>query len=309
MARASRNAPGFKKPGTWTEIRKNWASYVLTAPFMIIFFTFTVLPVFVTLFISLTTYNVLELPVFVGLSNYKRLFLNDEVFAIAVKNTLVFAIFSGPFGYALSFVAAWAINETPTKIRSFLTFIFYVPSISGTVYTIWGILFSGDMYGYANSFLLRFGFITEPLQWFTTEQYILPLIIIVQLWMSMGTGFLTMRAGLSAIDSQYYEAGAIDGVKNRFQELFYITLPMMAPHLLTAAVLQITVMFSNSTVAQTLAGFPSTNYAGHLIMTHMMDYSTFRVERGYASAIAVLLFAFMIICNQVILRSIKRVEV
>ena len=118
-----------------------------------------------------------------------------------------------------------------------------------------------------------------------------------------------MRAGLSSIDTQYYEAGAIDGVKNRFQELFYITLPMMAPHLMTAAVLQLTAMFSNATVAQNLAGFPSTNYAGHLIMTHLMDYSTFRVERGYASAIAVLLFLFMILCNRLILKLLRKVGV
>lgn len=190
-----------------------------------------------------------------------------------------------------------------------MTFVFYIPSISGTIYTIWTIIFSGDMYGYANSFLMRMGFIVEPIQWFTTEQYILPLIIVVQLWMSLGTGFLAMRAGLSSIDTQYYEAGAIDGVKNRFQELFYITLPMMAPHLMTAAVLQITAMFSNATVAQNLAGFPSTNYAGHLVMTHLMDYSTFRVERGYASAIAVLLFLIMIILNQIILRVMRKVDV
>jgi len=297
------------KPATFREIKKNWAAYLLVAPFMIVFFVFTVLPVFVTLVISFTTYNILEPPVFVGFENYKRLFLNDDIFAIAVKNTLVFALFTGPLGYALSFLAAWAINETSRFLRGVLTFVFYIPSISGTVYTIWSVIFSGDMYGYANSLLIRLGFIVEPIQWFTTEKYILPLIIVVQLWMSLGAGFLAMRAGLASIDPQYYEAGAIDGVKNRFQELFYITLPMMAPHLMTAAVLQIVAMFSNATVAQNLAGFPSTNYAGHLIMTHLMDYSAIRVERGYASAIAVLLFLIMVVLNQIILRVMRRVDV
>ena len=298
-----------KKRNIFLEMKKNWAAYLLLAPFMILFFVFTIMPVFVTLGISFTTYNILESPVFVGLDNYKRLFLNDDIFAIAIKNTLIFALFTRPLGYVLSFLASWAINETSKRLRGLLTFVFYIPSISGTIYTIWTIIFSGDMYGYANSFLMRMGFIVEPIQWFTTEQYILPLIIVVQLWMSLGTGFLAMRAGLSSIDTQYYEAGAIDGVKNRFQELFYITLPMMAPHLMTAAVLQITAMFSNATVAQNLAGFPSTNYAGHLVMTHLMDYSTFRVERGYASAIAVLLFLIMIILNQIILRVMRKVDV
>ena len=245
-----------KKRNIFLEMKKNWAAYLLLAPFMILFFVFTIMPVFVTLGISFTTYNILESPVFVGLDNYKRLFLNDDIFAIAIKNTLIFALFTGPLGYVLSFLASWAINETSKRLRGLLTFVFYIPSISGTIYTIWTIIFSGDMYGYANSFLMRMGFIVEPIQWFTTEQYILPLIIVM-----------------------------------------------------TAAVLQITAMFSNATVAQNLAGFPSTNYAGHLVMTHLMDYSTFRVERGYASAIAVLLFLIMIILNQIILRVMRKVDV
>lgn len=308
-AERGQNRPDGKSSCILREIRKNWAAYILVMPFMLIFFVFTVMPVFVTFAVSFTKYNILEAPVFVGLDNYRRLFLNDEVFSIAVKNTLIFALFTGPLGYVLSFMASWAINETSKKLRGILTFVFYIPSISGTIYTIWSIIFSGDMYGYANSALMRMGIITEPVQWFTTEQYILPLIIIVQIWMSLGTGFLAMRAGLSSIDTQYYEAGAIDGVKNRFQELFYITVPMMAPHLMTAAVLQLTAMFSSSVVAQNLAGFPSTNYAGHLVMTHLMDYSVYRVERGYSSAIAVLLFFCMILCNQIILRSLRKVDV
>ncbi len=277
------------------------------APFLIIFFTFTVLPVFISIVLSFTHYNVLQAPEFIGFDNYRKLLVDDEVFSIAVKNTLIFALVTGPIGYVLSFFASWAINDFNRYIKGILTFIFYVPTISGTVYTIWGILFSGDMYGYVNSALMSLGIISEPIQWFTTDTYVLPLIIIVQLWMSMGTGFLAMRAGTATVDPQYYEAAAIDGVKNRVQEVFYITIPLMAPHLMTAAVLQISAMFANTTVSMNLAGFPSTNYSGHLIMTHMLDYSTYRVERGYACAIAVLLFIFMITINQVILRALRKV--
>jgi len=277
------------------------------APFLIIFFTFTVLPVFISIVLSFTHYNVLQAPEFIGFENYRKLLVDDEVFSIAVKNTLIFALVTGPIGYVLSFFASWAINDFNRYIKGILTFIFYIPTISGTVYTIWGILFSGDMYGYVNSALMSLGIISEPVQWFTTDTYVLPLIIIVQLWMSMGTGFLAMRAGTATVDPQYYEAAAIDGVKNRVQEVFYITIPLMAPHLMTAAVLQISAMFANTTVSMNLAGFPSTNYSGHLIMTHMLDYSTYRVERGYACAIAVLLFIFMITINQVILRALRKV--
>ena len=292
---------------SWQQIWTNRSAYVLMAPFMIIFLVFTVLPVLVTIILSFTEYNILQDPQFVGWQNYRELFVNDEEFAIALRNTIVFAMITGPVGYFLSFFAAWIINEFRPIIRSILTFIFYVPTISGTVYTIWAIIFSGDMYGYANSFLLKLGIIDTPIEWFSTDVYILPLIIIVQLWMSMGSGFLVMRAGTASVDRQFYEAAAIDGVKNRFQEVVYITIPMMAPHLITAAVLQITGMFANVGASIALAGFPSTNYAGHLIMTHLLDYSSYRVERGYASAISVVLFVLMICINSVAVKMLRKV--
>ena len=292
---------------TWREIWLNRSAYILMAPFMVIFFTFTVLPVIMTIILSFTQYNILEEPVFVGFQNYRELFVNDDEFAIALRNTIVFALITGPVGYFLSFFAAWIINEFRPVIRGILTFIFYVPTISGTVYTIWSIIFSGDMYGYVNSFLLKLGIIDNPIEWFSTDQFILPLIIIVQLWMSMGSGFLVMRAGTASVDQQYYEAAALDGVKNRFQEVIYVTIPMMAPHLVTAAVLQITGMFANVGASIALAGFPSTNYAGHLIMTHLMDYSSYRVERGYASTISVVLFVLMISINSLAMKGLKKV--
>ena len=291
------------------EILSSWQIYVMLAPFMLIFLTFTVLPVLMTIGISFTTYNVLEDPVFVGLSNYRRLFVEDDVFAKAVKNTIVFALFSGPLGYMLSFAASWCINEMGPRIKAVLTFVFYIPTISGMAYTVWKMILGSDMYSYLNSFLLSLGLIDTPVQWLNTEAYILPIVIIVQLWMSYGTGFLTMVAGFTTIDNQYYEAGAIDGIRNRFQELRYITLPLMVPHLMTSALLQITSMFANTTAANNLVGFPSTNYAGHLIMTHLNDYANIRVERGYASAIAVVLFILMVSMNKFILTKLKKMGV
>ena len=287
-------------------IFKNWRMYVLLAPFMVFFFVFTIYPVAASFFISFTEYNVLEAPRFVGFENYSRLFLQDPVFLKAFGNTAVFALVTGIAGYFISFLAAWVINDLGRYTKAVLTFIFYIPSISGTVFTVWTIIFDSDIYGYANSFLMKTGIIQDPVAWFTDERYILPLIIIVQLWMSMGVGFLAMRAGFSTTEQQYYEAAAIDGVKNRWQELWYVTIPMMTPHLMTAAVLQITAMFSNAGVSEALAGNPSTNYAGHLLMNHFADYSGVRMERGYASAIAVILFAFVLLVNRVILKALRK---
>ncbi len=289
------------------DIALNWRLYVMLFPFMFFFFLFTVWPVIASMFVSLTEYNVLEAPRFVGFANYRRLFLEDDIFIKAFGNTLVFAVVTGPLGYMISFFASWVINEFGRFTKAFLTFIFYIPSISGTVYTIWSLIFDSDIYGYANAILIRLGIIQDPINWLTNESYILPIIIVVQLWMSMGVGFLAMRAGFATTDSQYYEAGAIDGIRNRWQELWYITIPMMAPHLTTAAVLQITAMFSNATVSATLVGNPSTNYAGHLLMNHFSDYSGIRLERGYASAIAVVLFVFIFIINRFIMGKLRKV--
>lgn len=299
----------LRSGGLMQQLRTNWQMYVLLLPFMFFFFLFTVWPVIASIFVSFTEYNVLEAPRFVGLDNYRRLFLEDDIFKKAIGNTLVFAIVTGPLGYLISFFTSWIINEFGRFTKALLTFIFYIPSISGTVYTIWGLIFDSDIYGYANSFLIRLGIIDDPINWLTNESYILPLIILVQLWMSMGVGFLAMRAGFATTDSQYYEAGAIDGIRNRWQELWYITIPMMAPHLMTSALLQITAMFANTGVSDTLVGFPSTNYAGHLIMSHLNDYANLRVERGYASAIAVFLFVFMVLLNRFILGKLKKIGV
>ncbi len=282
-------------------------SYFMMAPFLILFTVFTVIPVFATILISFTNFNVLETPDFVGWQNYINLFVHDEIFMKSLSNTLVYAIITGPLGYMIAFVVAWILNEMQSMLRAIMTFIVYVPTISGTAFVVWKLIFDGDVYGYANSFLMSFGFIEEPIQWLTTEQYIMPIIIIVQLWMSMGTGFLAMRAGFSAVDRTLYEAAAVDGIKNRFQELFYITVPAMGPHLMTAAVLQIAGMFANSAVSENLVGSPSTNYAGHLIIQHLNDYSSVRYQRGYASAISVILFLMMITMNKLVLKLLNRV--
>lgn len=282
-------------------------SYLMMAPFLILFSVFTVIPVFATIVISFTNYNVLETPEFVGWQNYINLFVHDDIFMKAMSNTLVYAVITGPVGFIMAFIVAWILNEMQSFLRALLTFIVYVPTLSGTAFIIWKLIFDGDVYGYANSFLMSFGFVNEPIQWLTTEAYIMPIIIIVQLWMSMGVGFLAMRAGFSSVDRSLYEAAAVDGVKNRFQELFYITVPAMGPHLMTAAVLQITSMFANASISENLVGSPSTNYAGHLIIQHLSDYSSVRFQRGYASAISVILFVMMIAMNKLVLKLLDKV--
>jgi multiple sugar transport system permease protein len=252
-----------------------------------------------------TDFDMVQLPKFVGLSNYETLFLNDSIFIQSIRVTLIFALFTGPVSYILCFLLAWLINELPQKLKTVFTLIFYAPSMAN-VYTIWQLIFSGDAYGYLNSLLLKLRIITAPIQWLTDGRYVLGVVIVVQLWISLGAGFLALRAGFQNIDRQLYEAGAIEGIRNRWQELIYITIPAMGPQLMFAAVMQIVGSFTAGTVAQALVGFPSTDYKAHTIMTHAYDYGWVRFEMGYASAICMILFLAMLACNKLISKLLQK---
>ncbi len=281
--------------------------YLFLAPFAIIFFMFSILPVISSIFLSFTYYNVLEAPRFLGITNYVNLILQDDVFLIGVKNTFMIAIITGPLGYLMSFLFAWLINELPRWVRTIAVIIFYAPSIAGNVFVIFSIFFRGDAYGYVNAFLMNVGLIDAPVLWLINPKYMLPICMIVILWMSLGTGFLSFVAGLQGVDRAQYEAGYMDGIKNRWQELWFITLPNMKPMLMFGAVMAITSSFGVADVTMTLCGFPSTDYAARTVVTHLIDYGSTRFEMGYASAIATLLFLIMILCNKAIQGILRRV--
>ncbi|MDR0944096.1 MAG: sugar ABC transporter permease [Ruminococcus sp.] len=291
----------------WHEAKRSGMCYLMLAPFMLLFLVFTVIPVIMSLPMGFTSFDMAEFPPkWVGFDNFYTLFLEDDVFSQAVRTTIIFAIFTGPLSYILSFFLAWLINELHPKLKTLFTLIFYAPSMAGNIYFVWQLIFSGDAYGYLNSFLNTMGFTTAAIQWLTDANYILPCVIIVQLWVSMGAGFLAIRAGFQAIDPAMYEAGAIEGIRNRWQELIYITIPSMGPQLMFAAVMQIVASFTVDIVGRSLVGFPSTNYMAHTIMTHAFDYGWVRFEMGYASAICFVLFVAMLIANSLVRKILSR---
>ncbi len=296
-----------KAEWTWFLVRKNKTAYFMVLPFMFIFVLFTVVPVVASLFLSFTSFNMLEPPKFIFMDNYITLFLDDELFITALKNTLIFAAVTGPVSYLLSFVVAWFINELPPKIRAIVTLVFYAPSIAGNAYLIWTTLFSSDAYGWANAILIELGIIDTPILWFQNADYVMPLCIIVALWMSLGTAFLSFIAGLQGINKSLYEAGAIDGVKNRWQELWYITLPSMKPQLMFGAILAITGAFGFGPVVTALAGNPSVDYVAYTLNHHLSEYQGTRWEVGYASAISFIMFLMMIGANMLITKLISKV--
>lgn len=274
---------------------ENNVFFVMTLPFMILFFMFSILPVLASMVLSFFDYDMVSTPIFSALNNYIRMFTEDEVFIKVLGNTLKFSIVAGPLSFILAFILAWMINEFTPIIRVALTFIFYAPALVGNAYFIWQVLFSSDSYGYLNNLLISFGLINEPINWFQNTSYNFTILLIVQLWMSMGVSFLANIAGLQNVNTELYEAGAIDGIRTRWHELWYITLPSMKSILLFGAVMQIQAVFSVSGMITTLAGYPSVNNSVDTLVSYISDIATARYEMGYASALSVFLFALVLV--------------
>lgn len=288
----------------WQEMKRNRVSYLFLAPFLILFTLFTIVPVVTSVVLSFTYYNILEAPRFIGLSNYRLLFVDDDIFLKAIGVTLKFAFITGPVGYIMAFLLAWLISQIPQKYRFFYTLCYYTPSITSAtaMSVVWLYLFAGDRKGLLNYFAAKLGVIDEPYLFLQNIHSIVPVIIIVSLWMSMGVGFLAFLAGLQNVPKDLYEAGEIDGIKYRWQQLIYITVPSVKPQLLFGAVLQVVSSLTIFDVSVQLVGLPSPLYAGHTILTHLFDYAFIKFEMGYAAAIAVVLFVMMIGLNRLIFK-------
>ncbi len=289
----------------WKKAKASKNCYLFILPYALLFTVFFILPICMSLVLSFTYYNVLEPAEFIGITNYKNLILADDVFLTAVKNTFVLAGIIGPVGYIASFLFAWLINELPRYLKAIAIVCFYAPSISGAAFTIWQMIFSNDAYGWVNSLIQEFGM--DPVLWLSNPEYMLTVVVIVSLWMSLGSGFLAFVAGLQGVDRAQYEAAYVDGVKNRWQELWYITLPSMKPMLLFGAINSITAAFNVADVPELLCGFPSTDYAVHTVVSHLKDYGSLRFEMGYASAVATILFLAMLFCNKLVQALLRRV--
>ncbi len=282
-------------------------SLLFSAPFIILFTVFTVIPVLMAVCLSFTKYDVLNPPVFVGIKNYLQLFLEDDVFLTALKNTVFYAVIFAPISMLANMGVAWVINDYHPAVRTVLICVFYAPSLTGGMAAIWALLFSGDAYGIVNRFLMNLGLITSPQQWLSNPSYMFAILLIVSVWQSLGTGFLAFVAAFRSLDVSMYEAAAIDGIRNRFQELWYITLPALEPQFAFTAVTSITAAFGVGTLSTQLFGNPSTNYAAHTLVLHMQDYATARMEMGVACVLAVLLFVLTVGANNLFKKFIRRV--
>lgn len=277
------------------------AYYVMLIPFMGLFALFTLVPIGASMVLSFFDYDMISTPIFVGLQNYMHMVTEDKTIFIVLKNTLIFSVIVGPLSYILALLLAWLINEFSHTVRTIFAFVFYTPAlVGGSAYVIWQNLFSGDSYGYMNNILLSIGLITEPIIWFKDTSYNMIIVIIVQLWMSMGVTFLANLSGLQNVDAELYEAGAIDGIRSRWHELWYVTLPSMKSILFFSAVMQIQSSFSVGPVITALAGYPSVNNSVDTLVSYISDVGSVQYEMGYAAALSVVLFGMMAIFRVVV---------
>ena len=290
----------------FTALKERWQIYLLIGPFLILFVLMTVLPILSSVVLSFFNYDMVSPLSFSGVENYLRMFIQDDIFWTILKNTFILAILTGPTGFLLSFVLAWMINEFNQGLRTLLSFMFYVPSLVGNALYVWTVIFSSDSYGYVNSVLMSLGLTTEPITWLSNSAYIVPIVVAVQLWSSLGISFLSNLSGLQNVNAELYEAGAIDGIRNRWQELWYITLPGMKHMLLFSAVMQIASAFSISNIITQLAGYPTVGYAADTIVSYLSDVGTVKYEMGYASALSVVLFLLMVATRRITNRLINK---
>jgi len=272
---------------------ENATGWGFVLPYFASFFLFITIPVILGILLSFTYFDLINTPKFIGLNNFVNLFTADDVFMQQVlPNTLKFALIVGPVGYMLSFLLAWLLAQIPQKPRTVLALLIYSPSMTAGIAmaVMWRIIFSGDSSGYLNSVLLSLNLIDSPIQWLQDPKYLLNIMIIVSLWSSMGIGFLAMLAGVLNINEELYEAAYVDGMSNKFQEIFYITIPTMKPQMLFGAIMSLVATFNAGAIGVQLTGVnPTPQNAGQLIVNHMDDYAFNRWEMGYGAAIAVVL--------------------
>lgn len=273
------------------------------APYVILFVIFIVIPVIAAIVLSFTNYDAVQTPKLVGFLNYINLLTQDDIFMqYVLPNTCIFAFIVGPVGYVLSFLLAWMLAQVSKVPRTVLALLIYSPSLTSGVAmsVVWKIIFASDQMGYANYFLMKMGIISEPLLFTTDSRFLLPIMIVVSLWSSMGVGFLAILAGILNINPEYYEAAMIDGLRNRFQEIFYITIPQMKPQMMFAAVMAVVNTFSVGAIGVQLSGSnPTPGYAGQLIVNHIEDYGFLRYEMGYASTVSLVLLVFIYAISKV----------
>jgi multiple sugar transport system permease protein len=288
---------------TWRLMRKNWSAYLFLSPWFIVFLIFTVFSLGFSFYLSFHKWNIMEpAKPFVGLDNYIRLF-QDPKFYGALKNTLLFTGFGVPLGLASGLLVALLLN-TKVKMQGLFRTLFYIPVITPLVVSavIWKWLYQGD-YGLLNYYLLKLGIIQEKLLWLADPNLAMPALIIMGVWGGTGGVMVLYLAGMQSIPEELYDAAKVDGA-NGFQRLRYITVPLLAP---TTFYLLITGVIGSF---QSFAHIYIMTNGGPLRRTTVIGFYLYekgfrQFEMGYASAMAYVLFALILLLTLFQMKFVK----
>ncbi|MBL8161829.1 MAG: sugar ABC transporter permease [Anaerolineae bacterium] len=288
---------------SWSLSRREAAAgYLFISPWIIGFILLTLGPMLASLYFSFNQYNIVDMPRWIGLGNYTRLF-NDPLFWQSLKVTLYFAVLALPSGLILSFLLAILLNQNIPGVRLWRTLYFLPSVLTGVAVTLlWVLLFNPQM-GAVNQVLELIG-IKGP-GWLNDPDWSIPALVIMALW-GVGQNMIIYLAGLQSVPAELYDAAKVDGA-GRVMQFRHVTLPMMTPVLFYNLVLGLIGTFSYFTQAYVASGavgevggpLRSTLFYNLYLYQNAFDYR----EMGYASAMAWVLFAIVLLLTLVVFRS------
>lgn len=286
------------KKGLLSELIKQRYSYLFIAPAVLLFFIFVLIPVITSFFLSFTKYNILTPPQWVGLDNYRQIFFHDERFWKALRNTAFYVLGVVPAGISISLLLAVAIDQK-IRFKNFYKAIFFMPVVTSViaVSVIWKWLFAGEKYGLINHWLINLGI--NPVDWLMNPAWTLPAIMIMSIWAGLGYNMIILLAGLQTIPNSFYEAAEIDGA-NTWYKFWHITLPLLRPTLLFVVIMSMINSFQLFEQVYIMASGTGEGVGGVLdsalsLVAYLYEKGFQRFEMGYASAIAYILFAIILI--------------
>lgn len=280
-----------KTPKRLTDRDGFWAA-VMLSPNLIGFLLFTLIPVMASLVLSFTEYDILTPIKWVGLANYREMLFKDKIVPQVVKNTLVYAVTVVPVGMFLSLMLAMALDQK-IKFVKFYRAACFMPVITSAVAValVWQWLYNPE-FGLINAFLRGIG-VSNPPAWLNSKVWALPAVILTAIWKGLGYNMLLFLAGLQNISVTYYEAADLDGA-NGLQRFFYITWPLLSPTTFFVFVMSVISSFQVFDLIQLMTqGGPgrASSVLVHYIYQNAFNY----FYMGYASALAYLLFAIVLV--------------
>jgi len=285
----------FKPQANGLRRRETLAAYGFLLPNLIGFLIFTLLPVVAALLISLTDWNLLQPPKWVGLQNFATL-AQDPLFRKVLGNTAIYVLGTVPVQMILALLVAMALNQgLPGTL--FFRAAFFMPVVTSAVAIalVWRWIYNAD-FGVLNSFLYMLG-VSDPPNWLTSTRWALPSVMIMSVWQQIGFSMVLFLAGLQGVPEHLYEAARIDGA-GPFQRFLFITVPMLTPTTFFVFVINIINSFQVFDQAFIMTGGGPANATNTIVYNIYQNAFQF-FKMGYAAAMAWVLFAIIFIVTVV----------